>query len=175
MPVTDQHESVPYEPSGSPVRSFAVLLAGVGALALVLWWSGLLAPRLDVDGSSAGSFDHETLEGDISASVRNAGALPLRIERITVGGPGYRSTGSGILSPDPNPDSFGDGELVPFEPTELAPGRWAELRIGFAVDACRTDDPEVELRVRTPAGLHRSVAVEGRDLMAMFCADRPPG
>ena len=143
-------------------------------MAVALWWSGLLAPRLDIGDGSAGSFDQETLEGDVQLSVRNAGPLPLRIEQVTVGGPGYRSTGAALLAPDPDPDAFGGNDLPAFEPTDLAPGESAELRIGFAVDGCRTDDPHLEARVRTATGLRRSVDLGGSDRMEMYCVDAPP-
>jgi hypothetical protein len=71
-----------FVPSGRPVVRFVAVLAGVAAVFVVLWWSGLFAARVDISVSAG--FDRQTNTGVAVVMVRNEGSLRARVGPLTL-------------------------------------------------------------------------------------------
>lgn len=132
--------------SQHPIRRFvAALVLAVAVLAL-LWWTGLLAPRLSTEGSS-GQFDLATQMGVLDVEVRNESPTPVRIKD------------AGLLSGATVQGVSIDGQTLDRAP-QIAGGSTSILRLEYRSDACLAEPPGnvigLRLDVRTVAGLTKT-------------------
>lgn len=119
-----------------PVRWFVGAISGVAAMLLVLWWSGLANPRLEVEAANP-----EALGGQVTVDITNNGPFPASV------------VGTVPLQ--------GDGGSVPLAaPVDVPGGGQAEATVPASADCgYHTLKILVRLEVRTAIGIHRSVDV----------------
>lgn len=164
---------------GHPVRSFVVLLLFIGGVLLGIQASGAVHPQLRTSGASSGELDDGREYRAIE--LQNDGFAPLRVEAIDWPTLGWTDVELGVLSPDtrfddPSPASVPAG-MAPLEPFtlsgEFGQARWIVL-IGQPTCPGRPISESVEIRVRTWAGVERSVSIAGPDAGAVADSDKSP-
>ncbi len=132
--------------SRHPVRRFVGGLAVVALALLTVWWLGLLAPRLGLDGER-GSFDPSTGAGVLEVDLTNDAPLTVEVVRIEVG------AGAEV-----------ERVTVAHEPVDtrpaLAGASTRTVRLDYRAEACildlRAGWTSVHVEVRTPSGRERS-------------------
>lgn len=67
-----------FVPSGNPVRRFVAGVATIAGVFIVLWWTGLVAPRVNLAVDER--FDAATNQGEVIVTAQNRGLLPATIE-----------------------------------------------------------------------------------------------
>ncbi len=67
-----------FVPSGNPVRRFVVGVATIAGVFVVLWWTGLVAPRVNLAVDER--FDAATNQGEAIVTAQNRGLLPATVE-----------------------------------------------------------------------------------------------
>ncbi len=67
-----------FVPSGNPVRRFVAGVATIAGVFAVLWWTGLVAPRVTLAVDER--FDAGTNQGEAIVTARNQGLLPATVE-----------------------------------------------------------------------------------------------
>ena len=79
VPAREAPEAAPsvVVPTARPVVRFVAVLGGVAVVLVALWWSGLVAARVELSVSDR--FDRRTNEGVALLTVRNAGPLRVRV------------------------------------------------------------------------------------------------
>lgn len=139
-----EHEE--FYASRKPVQRFVAALTAVVGMLLLIWWAGLLAPRLSADVSS-GRFDSTTRSGSVEIDLRNEGPLPVRIQQVEFNsGIEVRRATIRDTSLDHRPEISGNST--------------ATLSVDYGADHCVTDARagvlELRLQVRTTAGVVRN-------------------
>ena len=132
--------------SRHPIRRFVAVLI-VTTLALILvWWTGLLAPRLSSDLSN-GHFDPVLHHGVLELDVRNTSPTPVRVHGVDA--PSSAAIRSATL----------DGQQLKSRP-KISGGGTAVLHIEYQADVCIADSQagvvSLRLDVRTVAGITRT-------------------
>ena len=136
-----------FVPTGRPVRSLVVILVIAGVVLLIVWWTGLVSPRIDWDDGRS-TYDLKTNAGMSTVTIHNGGPLGTRVVGVGIDEPGVRVLGVTL-----------DGE--PFGPFELGPGETAEVTVAFGSGRCRSNPTLVRVDLRTPSGLTRTVVQRG--------------
>ena len=85
VPAQDAPEAAPsvFVPTGRPVVRFVAVLGGVAVVLVALWWSGLVAARVEL--SVVGPLRPADQQGVALLTVRNEGPLPVRVAPAAAG------------------------------------------------------------------------------------------
>jgi len=141
----------PYVPPGHPVRRFVVAVVGVGTAALLLWWSALVAPRLDAAPVS-GQAKVASHVGILRVELANRAPTPVDIRSAHVDADGFTSHLVTI-----------DGRS-PVDGARLGRGEHAVVIVVYRYESCRalqaTRRPVLTIDVRTTLGLHRTRSID---------------
>jgi hypothetical protein len=142
-----------FVPSGHPVRRFVAGLAAVAAVFVALWWTGLVAPRLEL--SVDDRFDPGARQGEAVVTVRNQAPLPATVEP-----PELRDRWGGSSAEEIVVRQTG---VTPDHEMRVEGGSVATFTVRFTVDCDRyhravntvsgATDPALELRLRAQGPL----------------------
>jgi hypothetical protein len=128
--MTDTETDTRWAPTGHPVRNFAVACLSLGLVAVVVWWAGLLAPRVDYGFG-------DPLDDAISFEIENRAPLAVTIVEV----------------------AFEDEAAISVD-ERLSGSERATIRVPFPPSACDSREaPEVAVRIRTPLGMERTETV----------------
>lgn len=132
--------------SSHPVRRFVAVLIAAALVLLLVWWTGLLAPRLSSDASS-GHFDLASRSGVLEVEVRNESLTQVRIQDIE------------IVSTAALQSATVDGQHLDVGP-EISGSSTAVLRLEYQADACiaerQAGATALRLNVRTVVGVTKT-------------------
>ena len=67
-----------FVPSGNPVRRFVAGVATIAGVFVLLWWTGLVAPRVTLAVDER--FDAASNQGEAIVTAQNRGLLPATVE-----------------------------------------------------------------------------------------------
>lgn len=148
-----------------PVRSFVLVLIGVGALLLGVQWSGAVQPRLESHGQGFA----ELVPPVEALGFRNAGPLPVEVRSVDWP---VRTGSAGEPAIAPWTED-GDGGrlsyvLEPFAPFTLDAGETAYL--GRTLGPCPVILGPLRIQVRTAAGIARTVELDAGGSAAGVCS-----
>jgi hypothetical protein len=144
-------------PLGHPVRSFVLVLIGLGLILLAAQWTGVVNP--DIHGVGSGTADLGDGAQTFTVAVENGSTLPVEILDLEWPATHVASRELGIAPSSQSPDgSTVSYLLVPFEPFTLDGGEtaWVGIRV---VPECSATVGEPTVEVRTASGLRRWVAL----------------
>ncbi|MCU1380816.1 MAG: hypothetical protein JWN29_3799 [Acidimicrobiales bacterium] len=160
---------IAFAPAGHPVRRFTVATSVVAALALLAWWTGVLAPRLGVHPSSGTTYNWVTRTGVAFVEVQNHGAFGVRV--VGVGGDrDVLVTGAGPV----------DAHAAPREmiAVEVGAHDTVRLAIAFRFPCPGWAPPDgthaLRLAVRTASGITRHV-LKGSLIVGSYPCPDPAG
>jgi hypothetical protein len=140
---------------GHPVRSFVLVVVGLGLILLGAQWTGLVHP--DVHAMGGGSADLGDGAQTFTVAVRNSSVLPVEILEVDWPATHVTSSEVGIAPSSTSPDGSTVSYLLrPFEPFTLDGGEtvWIGIRV---VPECDASLGEPAVRVRTASGLERRI------------------
>jgi hypothetical protein len=143
---------------GHPVRSFVLVLVGLGLILLGVQWTGLVHP--DVHAMGSGVADLGDGAQTFTVAVQNSSFLPVQILEVDWPVSHVTSSEVGIAPSSTSPDGATVSYLLrPFEPFTLDGGQtaWIGIRVVPECDA-RLGEPTV--RVRTASGLERRIGLD---------------
>lgn len=128
--------------SHRPVRRFVAALIVAVVVVGLIWWAGLLAPRLTSE-VSAGQFNPASQMGVLELEIRNQTPTPVRIQD------------AGFLGGADVQAASVDGQDLDHGP-EIAGRSTSILRLEYRADTCLADPPGntigLRLNVRTVVG-----------------------
>ena len=129
--------------SRHPVRRFVAALVATTLVLLLVWWTGLVSPRLSSDAST-GHYDAASGTGVLQLDLRNESPTPVRIEAVEVMATAAITAASV------------DGTPVESAP-EIPGTSTAQVRIEYQADRCIADRHAgatgIRLDVRTILGI----------------------
>lgn len=132
--------------SRHPVRRFVAVLVAAVLVLLLVWWTGLLAPRLSSDASS-GQFDIASRSGILEVDVRNESPTQVRIDDVEV------ASTAALQNVTLKGDPLDSGPEIPG-------GSTAVLRLEYRSDVCiaylQAGVTALRLDVRTVIGITKT-------------------
>lgn len=140
---------------GHPIRSFVLVLLGLGLILLGVQWTGLVYP--DVHAMGSGVADVGDGAQTFTVAVQNGSLLPVEILDVDWPAAHVTSRELGIAPSSTSPDgSTVSYRLVPFEPFTLDGGEtaWIGIRV---VPECDASLGEPVVQVRTASGIQRHI------------------
>jgi hypothetical protein len=156
--------STVFVPVGSPVRRFVGGLAAVAVFFGLVWWSGLVAARVEVTVAEQ-RFDPVANIGSAAVFMRNEGELRARVENLRFAG-AYVSV---------------VGRPSPAGPFTLGPGDFVRVVVEYTVDCARyardamtprgVTSPSLRVRVRVVGAVGAGRSVEREMVVSGACGE----
>ena len=143
---------------GHPVRSFVLVLVGLGLILLGVQWTGLVDP--DVHTMGSGAADLGDGAQTFTVAVQNGSLLPVEILEVDWPATHVTSSEVGIAPSSESPDGTTVSYVLrPFEPFTLDGGEtaWIGIRV---VPECEASLGEPAVQVRTASGLERRIDLD---------------
>jgi hypothetical protein len=140
---------------GHPVRSFALVMVGLGLVLLAVQWTGAVQPRIT---SHSGGEQQSGGTHRFSALIQNDAATSVRVTGVR-----WPATdGSEVVLTLGAPGATGQpgSATLPFEPFTLGPGD-ARVVSASLTPTCGRALADLEVRVRTAIGLTRTITLDG--------------